>query len=126
MDASFEPLTPVSFLRRSGRVFPDRLAAIDGEKRITYGELWERARRMAGALRSLGAKESDRVSVLASNSHLLLEAHTGVPLAGCVLNALNVRLTPTDLAWIVEHAGARILLYDEPMEAAARKVQELS
>jgi fatty-acyl-CoA synthase len=126
MDASFEPLTPVSFLRRSGRVFPDRLAAIDGDKRFTYGELWDRARRLAGALRSLGASDGDRISVLASNSHLLLEAHTGVPLAGCVLNALNVRLTPADLAWIVEHAGARILVYDEPMEASARKVQELS
>jgi fatty-acyl-CoA synthase len=129
MDASFEPfepLTPVSFLRRSGRVFPDRLAAIDGDKRFTYGELWDRSRRMAGALRSVGAKEGDRVSVLASNSHVLLEAHFGAPLAGCVLNALNVRLTPADLAWIVEHAGARLLLYDEPMEPTARKVQELS
>ena len=125
MEPSFEPLTPVSFLRRSGRVFPDKLAAVDGERRFTYGELWDRSRRQAGLLRALDARDGDRVAVLATNSHLLLEAHNGVPLAGAVLVALNIRLTPADLAWIVEHAGARVLLYDEPMEAAARKLAEL-
>jgi len=117
---SFEPLTPTAFLRRAGRVFSNRIALIDGEHRFTYGELWSRAERLAGVLRELGVAPGDRVAVLASNSHLLLESHYGVPLSGAVLVALNTRLTPSDLAYVVEHAGARVLLHDEPMEDCAK------
>src|SRR5262249_11014708 len=121
---SFEPLTPTAFLRRAGRVFSDRLAVIDGERPFTYGEFWSRAQRMAGALRNLGLAPGDRVAVLGSNSHLLLEAHYGVPLAGMVLTALNTRLSPEELAYIVEHAGARILLHDQQLESSARAVAD--
>jgi len=121
---SFEPLTPTAFLRRAGRVFSDRLAVVDGERRFTYGEFWSRAQRMAGALRNLGLAAGDRVAVLSSNSHLLLEAHYGVPLSGMVLTALNTRLSPEELAYIVDHAGARILLHDEPLQASARALAE--
>jgi len=117
---SFEPLTPTAFLRRAGQVFSDRTAVIDGERRFTYRELWSRARRMAGALRELEVAPGDRVAVLASNSHLLVESHYGVPLSGAVLVALNTRLTPGDLAYVVGHAGARVLLHDEPMEEVAK------
>jgi fatty-acyl-CoA synthase len=125
-EMSFEPLTPTAFLRRAGRVFADRLAVIDGEVKFTYGELWSRAQKLAGALRELGVKEGERVAVLCSNSHILLEAHYGVPLSGAALLALNVRLLPADLAWIVQHAGARLLLHDEPLDACAREVERKS
>ena len=121
---SFEPLTPTAFLRRAGHVFADRIAVIDGERRFTYGELWSRAQRMAGALRDLGLAAGDRVAVLASNSHLMLEAHYGVPLSSTVLSTLNTRLTPEELAYIVEHAGARVLLHDQQLEASARAVAD--
>jgi fatty-acyl-CoA synthase len=119
---SFEPLTPTAFLRRAGRVFADRIALVDGDRRFTYGDLWWRAQRMAGALRELGVAAGDRVAVLASNSHLLLESHCGVPLSGAVLLTLNTRLTPDELAYIIGHAGARVLLHDEPLEDSARAV----
>src|ERR1700687_4776703 len=99
---SFEPLTPTAFLRRAGRVFSDRIAVIDGERRFTYGELWSRAQRLAGALRELDFPPGARVAFLASNSHLLLESHYGVPLSGAVLVTLNTRLTPGDLAYILD------------------------
>src|SRR6266851_258408 len=121
---SFEPLTPTAFLRRAGHVFADRIAVIDGERRFTYGELWSRAQRMAGALRDLGLAAGDRVAVLASNSHQMLEAHYGVPLSSTVLSTLNTRLTPEELAYIVEHAGARVLLHDQQLEASARAVAD--
>ncbi len=120
---SFEPLTPSSFLRRSGRVYADRVAVIDGERTFTYAELWARAQKLAGALREQGVEPGDRVAVLSSNSHILLEAHYGVPLAGAVLVALNVRLTPDDLAYIAGHAGARLLIHDAPLDASAREVE---
>ena len=79
---AFEPLTPTAFLRRSDVVFGDRIAVIDGEVRYTYAEFLDRTERLAGALRALGVTDGARVAVLAPNTHVLLEAHYGVPLAG--------------------------------------------
>ncbi len=125
-EMSFEPLTPTAFLRRSARVHGDRAAVIDGDRAYTYAELWSRSQKLAGALRERGVAAGDRVAVVSSNSHLLLESHYGVPLSGAVLVALNVRLTPDDLAWIVGHSGARVLLHDAPLEGCAREVERKS
>ena len=120
---NFEPLTPTTFLRRSGEVFKDRLAVIDGERRTTYGELLERALRLAGALRELGATGGSRVAAICGNSQAMLELHYGVPFAGAVLLPLNVRLTPDDLAWCIQHAGATVLVHDAANEATALEVE---
>jgi fatty-acyl-CoA synthase len=119
VEASYEPLTPTAFLARAALVHRDRPALVDGDLRLTYAELWSRARQMAGALEELGVGEGDRVAVLATNSHLLLEAHYGVPLAGAVLVALNLRLGASELAYILEHSGARLLLCDPDLESLA-------
>jgi fatty-acyl-CoA synthase len=118
----FEPLSPVSFLLRAGRVYADRLAVIDGARQFTYGEFLERSLRMSGALRTLGVGEGDRVAVLAPNTHVMLEAHFGVPFAGAVLVALNYRLNAAELAWIVEHSGARVLIVDAEYAALAQEL----
>jgi fatty-acyl-CoA synthase len=118
----FEPLTPTSFLERSAVAYADRLAVVDGERRFTYAELRGRCARLAGGLVSLGVRPGDRVAVLCPNTHVLLEAHYGVPMAGAVLVALNVRLTPGELARIVEHAGARVLVYDAELGEVAREI----
>jgi fatty-acyl-CoA synthase len=109
---SFEPLSPLLFLERAASVFGDCVAVVDGESRRTYREFHERCHRLAGALQELGVAPGDRVGVLATNSPLLLEAHYGVPGSGGVLVALNFRLTADDLAGILRHAGARLLLHD--------------
>ena len=119
---SFEALTPTAFLRRSAAVFADKTAVIDGEQRWTYTELHERCTRLAGALQGEGVKPGDRVAVLAPNSHVLLESHYGVPFAGAVLVALNVRLTAADLGYIIEHSSAGILIYDAEFEYTARAI----
>ncbi len=119
---SFEPLTPTAFLERSAFVFGDRPAVIDGGFRCTYRELWERATRLAGGLAALGVTRGDRVAVLCPNTHVLLEAHFGVPLAGAALVAMNWRLTPEELAYIVR---SRILLYDRGFQPSARRTAEL-
>src|SRR5512134_153720 len=121
--ASFEALTPVSFLLRSGKVFADRAAVIDGERRFTYAELLDRCLRLAGALRSMGIAEGARVAVLAPNTHVLLEAHYGVPFAGAVLVALNMRLPAGDLSVVVAHSGAQVLIYDYEFENVARDIE---
>ncbi len=119
-DFSFEPLTPTAFLARAAIVHRDRPALIDGELTLTYGELSVRARRLAGALARIGVSAGDRVAVLAANSHLMLEAHYGVPLAQAVLVPLNVRLSANELGYILDHSGASALLCDSAFEGAAR------
>ncbi len=121
-DFSFEPLTPTAFLVRSGKVYADRIAVIDGERRFSYAEFLARTERLADALASLGVVPGDRVAVLAPNTHALLECHYAVPFAGAILVALNYRLTPADLAYIVDHSGSQVLIYDHECENAAKDI----
>ena len=123
-DFAFSELTPVSFLRRAAAVFGDRTAIVDGDFSCTYRDFWLRARQSADLLASAGVKPGDRVAILAPNSHLLLEAHYGVPLSGGVLVALNSRLAPAELAYILEHSGARILLVDNEFADSGRSRHE--
>ncbi len=110
-----EPLAPTLFLDRSALVFGDRTALVDGESTFTYRELHQRCMRLAGALRQAGVSAGDRVSTLVPNSHVALESHFGVSWAGAVLNALNTRLSPGELTWIVNHAGSRVLVCDQSL-----------
>ena len=119
---SFEALTPTAFLRRSATVYPDKTAVIDGDQRWTYAQLFDRCTRLAGALRDAGVQAGERVAVLAPNTHVLLEAHYGVPFAGAVLVALNMRLTAADLTYIIEHSDAKILIYDTEFTDTARAI----
>jgi fatty-acyl-CoA synthase len=119
---TFTPLTPSAYLDRAGWVFRDRIAIIDGERRFTYGEFASRAHRLAGALRGLGVGPGDRVAALCVNSHVMLELHNGVPLAGAVLVPLNIRLSPGELAAIVGHSGARVLVTTAELAGTAASV----
>ena len=110
-----EPLTPTLFLERSALVFGDRVAVIDGDLSFTYRELHDRCLRLAGALHAAGVGPGDRVSTLVPNTHVALESHFGVAWAGAVLNALNTRLAVGELAWIVGHAGSRVLVCDHSL-----------
>jgi fatty-acyl-CoA synthase len=119
---NFEPLTPTAFLHRAAKVFPDRIGVVDGSLELTYREFLDRSLKFAGALKALGVKPGDRVAVLAGNSHVMLAAHCAVPFAGAALVALNTRITPADIAYILGHAGAAVLVYDDRFAAAAAAV----
>ncbi len=110
--ANHVPLTPLSFLARAAAVYPRRTAYIHGEQRTSYAELYGRSRRLASALAARGIGPGDTVAVMAPNVPALLEAHYGVPMAGAVLNALNVRLDAATIAFILEHGAAKALLTD--------------
>jgi fatty-acyl-CoA synthase len=106
------PLTPLDFLTRAAHVYPEVTAWVEGERRIPYREMNERVHRFASALAQNGIEPGDRVAVLAHNGSLALEAHFAVPMAGAVLVALNTRNGAQELAWILEHCGAKALLGD--------------
>jgi len=110
--ANYVPLTPLSFLRRSATVYPDKPAVIHGALSYTYREFEERCRRLATALKGFGVGPGDTVSVMAPNVPAMLEAHYGAAMIGAVLNALNYRLDPASIAFILRHAGTRVLITD--------------
>ena len=118
--ANFSPLTPLSFLARTAAVYPEKTAVIHGSLRFTYREFQQRCWRLADALRRRGIGTGDTVSVLAPNVPALLEAHYGVPMTGAVLNALNYRLDARSIAFILDHAGTKVLIADREFSAAVR------
>jgi fatty-acyl-CoA synthase len=123
----FVPVTPLEFRRRAERLFGPKTGVIDGEKRFTYGEFGERSRRLGGALRDLGIRPGDVVSFLTYNTHHLLEAYYGVLQAGAVLNPINIRLHPNEIAYILNHAESRALFFHRdfaPIVETARGTAE--
>ncbi|HET6520310.1 MAG TPA: acyl-CoA synthetase [Geminicoccaceae bacterium] len=110
--ANYAPLTPIGFLERAADVYPDRTAVIHGDRRHDYRTLRERCRRLASALARRGVRPGDTVAVMAPNIPATLEAHYGVPMAGAVLNPLNVRLDAATVAFILGHGEAKVLLAD--------------
>ncbi len=116
---NFEPLTPTAYLLRAARVFGDRIGVVQGDRRYTYGEFCERCEKFAGALKALGVAPGDRVAILAGNTHVLLAAHYAVPFAGAALVALNTRISPADMAYVLDHSGASVFVYDSDYEAVA-------
>jgi len=111
-EANHVALSPLSFIRRTAEVFPDHVAVIHGEERRSWGETYARCRRLASALAARGVVRGDTVAVMAPNVPALLEAHFGVPLCGAVLNALNIRLDATSIAFILNHAEAKVVITD--------------
>ena len=111
------PLTLAHIFDRAGRYFgKTELVSRRPDKtihRTTYGEFHARAQKLANALRKLGLRPGDRVATLAWNHSRHLEAYFGVPIGGGVLHTLNPRLSATDLTYIVNHAGDRVLIVDE-------------
>ncbi len=110
--ANYVPLTPIGFLRRSAEVYPERLAVTYGQRRYTWRAALERCRRLAAALAARGVGRGDTVALMAPNLPEALEAHFGVPMAGAVLNALNIRLDPETIAFTLRHGEAKVLITD--------------
>ncbi len=105
------PLSPLSFIRRTAEVFPERVAIVHGDLRQSWAETYARCRRLASALAG-HVQPGQTVAIMAPNTPAMAEAHFGVPMAGAVLNALNVRLDAETIAFILEHGEARVLLVD--------------
>jgi fatty-acyl-CoA synthase len=110
--ASYEPLTPLAFLERTVRVFPNKTALVYGGNRWTYAQFAERVGRFAGALIRAGVEPGDRVAILAPNVPELLEAHFAVLRVRAVLVAVNTRLHAGEIGTILDHSGARVVLVD--------------
>jgi len=123
--ANHVALTPLHFLARAGEVYPDKVALVHGALRRGWGETYARCRRLASALARRGIGVGDTVAVLAANTPPMYELHFGVPMAGAVLNTINVRLDPRTIAFILEHGGAKLLFTDREFAPAVAKALQL-
>eukprot|EP00897_Mesotaenium_endlicherianum_P000233 jgi/Mesen1/1020/ME000121S00087 len=119
-DVNFAPLTPLSFLERSAYVYPERISVLYKEKRYTWQDTWRRCCQMASALKRRGIGAGDTVAVVAPNVPAAYEVHFGVPMAGAVLNAVNIRLDAPTVAHILAHSGARMVIVDHQFAVLAR------
>ena len=124
--ANFQPLSPLSFLKRTARTFPNLESVVHGARRYTWAETFARARRLASALAKRGIAKGDTVAVMLANTPEMYECHFGVPACGAVLNAMNTRLDADIIAFILNHGEAKLLITDTEfaptVEAALQKI----
>lgn len=123
--ANYVPLTPVQFLERAATVHGDRVAVVHGPRRLRWHEVYSRSRRLASALQRRGLTNGAVVSGLLSNTPEHLECMHGVPMAGAVLNPLNYRLDARNIAFCLQHSGAKMLIADTEFSAALAEALQL-
>lgn len=100
-------LSPMEFAQRARRLYPNKEAVVEGDKRFSYNQFLDRADRWSKALQKLGIKQGDRVAYIAPNTYSHLEGYYAVPQIGAVLVPINYRLLPEDFDYIINHCGAR-------------------
>src|SRR3954447_14472477 len=110
--ANYVALTPLSFLARSAAVYPDHVSTVYEGHVFTWAQTHARCRRFASWLASRGIGHGDTVAAMLPNIPAMNELHFAVPMAGAVLNALNIRLDPASIAFQLDHGGAKIILVD--------------
>src|SRR5690349_11710023 len=108
----FVPLTPIRCLHRAVDVFGKKIGVVSGPHQFTYAQFGERCERLATALPKHGIHHGDRVAYLSFNNHQLLEGYYGVVQARAIVMPLNVRLSPLELTNILNHSGARMLMFE--------------
>jgi len=111
-DVSRDALTPLAFLERTLRVFPQKTAVVYGDRRWTWSDFAEEVGRFSGALVRAGVEPGDRVAVLAPNVPAVLAAHFAVLGRRAALVTINTRLSPDEVGYILNHSGARVVLVD--------------
>jgi len=117
--ANYAALTPISYLERSAFVYPNKVATVNGDVRRTWSETLKRCRQLASALKKVGVQKGEAVSIIASNLPEHFETHFGVPMAGAVLNSINTRLDAATVAFILQHAEAKVFLVDKEFAEVA-------
>jgi fatty-acyl-CoA synthase len=113
--ANHAPLTPLLFTERSAAAFPDRVAVVHGARRWTWKQHRDRCVQLASALNRRGIGRGDTVAVLLPNTPAMVECHTGVPMSGAVLGAINIRLDAETIAYILDHGEAKLVIADREL-----------
>ena len=124
-EANYAPLSPLSFIQRTAQVYPERLAVVHGDLRRNWAQVFARCRQLASALQQCGVGKGDTVAVMLPNTPPMVEAHFGVPATGAVLNALNTRLDPETVAFMLDHGEAKVVIVDAEFSGVMGKALKL-
>ena len=116
------PLTPLTFLRRTAAVYPDKPAILHGDTTYTYAQFNQRVHQLAAALGAAGLQPGDRVAYLCPNIPPMIEGHFGVMLAGGILVTINTRLAPAEVEYILQHSGAKFLVVDTEFSVLVKDI----
>ena len=111
-NANYVPLSPLSFLERTKDIYPNYEAIVYESRSYTWLEVYKRCVKFASALEKIGIKTGDTVSIMAFNTPEIFEAHYSIPMVGAVINAINTRLDPKTITYILEHSDAKVLIVD--------------
>ncbi|MFF0951862.1 AMP-binding protein [Rhizobium leguminosarum] len=123
---NYSVLSPIGFLTRSANLYSERTAIVYGSLRRSWSELHRRCCRLAAALIELQVRRGDVVSILSPNTPAMIEAHFAVPMIAAILNAVNTRLDPASMAYILSHSESRIFLVDQDyLEVASEALRLL-
>ncbi|WVZ56680.1 hypothetical protein U9M48_007174 [Paspalum notatum var. saurae] len=112
-DANHTALTPLWFLERAALTHPARASVVHGPLRYTWADTYRRCRRLASALARRSVGHGSTVAVIAPNIPAIYEAHFGVPMAGAVVNCVNIRLNAATVAFLLEHSSAEVVMVDQ-------------
>jgi len=123
--ANHAPISPLSFIERTAEVYPKRLAIVHGDLRQDWATTYRRCRQLASALTQAGIGKNDTVAVMLPNTPPMVEAHFGIPMAGAVLNALNTRLDPETVAFMLDHGEAKVVIVDPEFSGVMKKALAL-
>ena len=123
--ANHAPMSPLSFIERTAEVYPTRLAIVHGDLRQDWATTYRRSRQLASALAQAGIGKNDTVAVMLPNTPPMVEAHFGIPMAGAVLNALNTRLDPETIAFMLDHGEAKAVIVDPEFSGTLKKALAL-
>ncbi|NMN67379.1 methylmercaptopropionate CoA ligase [Candidatus Pelagibacter ubique] len=120
-EANYVPLSPLTFLERTKDIYPNYEALVYESRSYTWGEVYKRCVKFASALDKLGVKTGDTVSIMAFNTPEIFEAHYSIPMVGAVINAINTRLDPTTVSYILQHSDAKVLIVDRQFHNVIEK-----
>ncbi|MDA9248673.1 AMP-binding protein [Amylibacter sp.] len=126
--ANHAALSPLSFIKRTALMFPDRDAVIYESRNYSWSQLYKRSIQLASALNKNGVGKGDTVAILAANTPEMIEAHFGIPMSGAVLNTINTRLDSDTIAYILDHGEAKVFIVDgelAPQAAEAIKGRDI-
>ena len=126
--ANHAALSPLSFIKRTALMFPDRDAVIYESRNYSWSQLYKRSIQLASALNKNGVGKGDTVAILAANTPEMIEAHFGIPMSGAVLNTINTRLDSDTIAYILDHGEAKVFIVDgelAPQAAEAIKGRDV-
>jgi fatty-acyl-CoA synthase len=122
--ANFAALSPLSFLERTRKTYPNQIAIEYKDYKINYEQASARCDALANFVKQKNINHGSTVAVMLPNIPVMWECHFGIPKVSCVLNAINTRLDSKTVKFILDHGEAKLFIYDSEYSLIVEKAFE--